>query len=130
MATRARYNVVTMLFRLYVLFRDDCATFASITRSKREIRQKCALIRALGLGLWALGFGLRNLRTSLKRKKKIAFFEIDLSNRFEPCFPLQNYRFSPQIDYNRWSVRERTIDRYNCRIRNITIPVIDLSSFF
>ncbi len=77
------------------------------------------------------------LRASAKRKKKIGFFEIDLSksiwpcsNRFEPCFPLQNYRFSPQIDYNRWSVRKRTIDRYNCQIRNITIPAIDLSRFF
>ena len=73
----------------------------------------------------------------LNEKKKNRFEEIDLSksiwpcsNRFEPCFPLQNYRFSPQIDSNRWRVRERTIDRYNCQIRNITIPVIDLSRFF
>ena len=81
-------------------------------------------------------FIIFSLRASAKRKKN-GFFEIDLSksiwpssNRFEPCFPLQNYRFSAQIDSNRWSVRKRTIDRYNCRIRNITIPVIDLSRFF
>ena len=67
----------------------------------------------------------------LNVKKKNRFLSNRfVSNRFEPCFPLQNYRFSAQIDYNRWSVRKRTIDRYNCQIRNITIPVIDLSRFF
>ena len=37
MDARARYDADTTLFRLYVSFRDDCATFTSITRSKREI---------------------------------------------------------------------------------------------
>ena len=37
MDARARYDADTTLFRLYVSFRDDCATFTSFTRSKREI---------------------------------------------------------------------------------------------
>ena len=58
--------------------------------------------------------------------KKNCFF----SNRFEPCFPLQNCRFSAQIDINRWSVRRPPINRYDSRTRNISIHVIDLSRFF
>ena len=50
MDVKARHNADTILFRLYVSFRDDCATFTSITRSKREIRQKCDLIKAPGFG--------------------------------------------------------------------------------
>ena len=69
---------------------------------------------------------LRGLEEKLSLRTSLNLF---FSYRYEPCFPLQNYRFSAQIDSNRWSVRKRTIDRYNCRIRNISIPVIDLSRF-
>ena len=60
MDARARYNIDTTLFRLYVSFRDDCATFTPITRSKREIREIPLVFKARGLGVSSRVYGLEN----------------------------------------------------------------------